>query len=116
MPTLSLRVDDDTKAKIEAAAKEAGYATYAGYLRGAIQTALHREDIRTTGEDNVVQTSDAVLQENTRLKREIELKDELIAGKEAHIADLQVQVGLLTRLALPPPKKERKHWWERLYK
>jgi Arc/MetJ-type ribon-helix-helix transcriptional regulator len=112
MPTLSVRVDDDTKKAIEEAAKKAGYSSYADFLRTTIKGVLQRPTDVVQVKADVVQCSTDV----ERLKREIELKDELIAGKEAHIADLQVQVGLLTRLALPPPKKERKHWWERLYK
>jgi Arc/MetJ-type ribon-helix-helix transcriptional regulator len=110
MPTLSLRVDDATKRQIEEAAKAAGYSSYAEFLRATIQGVLQR----TT---DVVQCSTDV----ERLKLEIALKNEIIAGKEAHIADLQVQVGLLTRLALPPPaakeeEKVKKHWWQYIRK
>jgi Arc/MetJ-type ribon-helix-helix transcriptional regulator len=117
MPTLSIRVDDATKAAVEEAAKAAGYSSYAEFLRSAIQGVLQRTTGIEQAKTDVVQCSTDV----ERLKLEIELKNEIIAGKEAHIADLQVQVGLLTRLALPPPaakeaEKVKKHWWQHLRK
>jgi Arc/MetJ-type ribon-helix-helix transcriptional regulator len=117
MPTLSLRVDDATKRQIEEAAKAAGYSSYAEFLRATIQGVLQRTTDVEQAKTDVVQCSTDV----ERLKLEIDLKNEIIAGKEAHIADLQVQVGLLTRLALPPPaakeeEKVKKHWWQYIRK
>jgi Arc/MetJ-type ribon-helix-helix transcriptional regulator len=110
MPTLSIRVTDEQKAAIDAAAKAAGYATYADYIRSVLQGVLQRTTDVEQAKTDVVQRSTDV----ERLILEINLKDEIIKGKEAHIADLQVQVGLLTKLALPPHEEvKKKHWWQR---
>jgi hypothetical protein len=117
MPTLSIRVDDATRKAIDAAAKAAGFETYADFLRSVIKAALRGDDARITGDDNVVQASYTVVQENTLLRAELALKDELLRAREAHIGDLQVQLGILGRLALPPPtpevKKKKKWFWQR---
>ena len=112
MPTLSIRVDDDTKAAIIEAAKEAGHKTYADFLRAVIGNALRADDTEKT---NVVHGNTEVLRENTQLKTEVQLKDDLLAARAAHIADLEVQLGWFHQYALPEPKaeeqKEKKKWW-----
>jgi Arc/MetJ-type ribon-helix-helix transcriptional regulator len=125
MTTLSIRVDDETKAKIDRAAKADGHSTYADFIRSVLTTELEtrgedgakRAVIRdSTGEGKGTTTYDKIVLENElkTLKIEIALKDELLKAKEAHIGDLATQVGWYHRYALPPSTAEKKqHWWKR---
>ena len=112
MPTLSIRVDNETKTKIEKATEAEGKKAYADFLREIIiaDLVLRNEDGTKTQEEKRITTSSHVLQvddvcntpEYKQLLVELNLKNEVIKAKEAHIIDLQAQVGFQMRqLALP---------------
>lgn len=126
MPTLSIRVDDETKKKIDKATVAEGKTAYAEFLRDLIKNdlVLRNEDgvkpprdERTTTSSPVIRSEDVCnTQEYKQLVMELQLKDELIRGKEAHIVDLQTQIGFqMQQLALPPAtekRKKKRHWWQ----
>lgn len=125
---VSFRVDAEEKARIKKAADADGYKNVSRYARAVIFADLEDRD-----EDGCKQNADAAdtdvnakltednkrLQDvNERLHEEITHLRELLKGKEAHIADLQMQVGFQTQIiqkALPPaqPPTEKLSWWQR---
>jgi len=110
---VSFRVDAAQKKRIEQAAKADGYKKVGQYVRVVIIADLvdRDEDGRKPIVDETKTSVNETLTEDyKRLQHELGLKNaemvnlkELLMAKDAHIKDLQLQVGFqMQQLALPP--------------
>ena len=122
MPTLSIRVDDELKAKIDRATEADGKTAYADYLRDLIAADLEARD--AAGKRKEVPDVNLALDiEHTPEFRQLQ---ERMSYKEGIIEQLRVENAHLwgeiseyrkttIQLALPPPAAPPRGWrlWRR---